>query len=375
MQMKSPSLRRSAIRGFTLIELLVVIAIIAVLIALLLPAVQSAREAARRASCVNNLKQITLAIHNYESANGSFPIGVILNEDAYFPNLCNIPSVAPYAAFGYSLFAEILPNMELNTIYNSINFRIPPGGHAFMGLDAGAVNRTGMITQVNSYVCPSDFPQTPYPVSISTNGYSQSSYAGVAGTFDMWHWYCGCPPGVGGLSCQGSVQIACDGVFYGNVAVRLQGITDGTSNTMAVGEFARFINDPDMIFNTWSRCLWFGSALPGSTRIEGCASTVPRMNAPFLPGDAAYTGSVSVDGEVDSWCWLQSGFDYRTMGQFGFRSQHPGGANFSFCDGSVKFLKQTIDMGNPNYTPPINKGIYRQLSTRKGGEVVSSDTY
>ena len=373
--MKRLSSQRSALRGFTLIELLVVIAIIAVLIALLLPAVQAAREAARRAQCVNNMKQIGLAVHNYESANGSFPIGLIMNEDAYFPNLCNIPAVPSYAAFGYSFFASILPNMEQQTVYNSINFFFPPGGHSFLGQDAGAVNRTGLITQINSYVCPSDFPQTPYPVTTSTNGYSQCSYAGSAGTFDIWHWYCGCPPGVGGLSCQGSVQIAGDGVFYGNVPVRIQAITDGTSNTLAAGEFSRFKSDPDMIFNTWSRCLWFGSASPGATRIEGTASTVPRMNAPFLMNDSAYSGAVSPTGEVNSWLFLQSGFDYRTLGQFGFRSQHPGGANFVFCDGSVRFLKETIDMGSPNYTPPINLGVYRQLSTREGGEVISSDAY
>ncbi len=235
-----------------------------------------------------------------------------------------------------------------------------------------------MITQINSYVCPSDFPQTPYPITTSTNGYSQCSYAGSAGTFDIWHWYCGCPPGVGGLSCQGSTQIAGDGVFFGNVSIKLQSITDGTSNTMAYGEFARFINDPDMIFNTWSRCVWFLSNAPGgtSTRIEGNASTVPRMNAPFLLGDeSVFSGSLSPTNEVNSWLYLQVGYDWRTVGQFGFRSQHPGGANFSFCDGSVKFLKQTIDMGNPNYTPPINIGVYRQLSTRKGGEVISADAY
>jgi prepilin-type N-terminal cleavage/methylation domain-containing protein/prepilin-type processing-associated H-X9-DG protein len=370
MNMKSPSLRRSASRGFTLIELLVVIAIIAVLIALLLPAVQSAREAARRASCVNNLKQIALAIHNYESAHGSFPPGAIQNSDN--PALCGILS-----GFTMPFFAFILPNMEQQPVYNAINFSFPSGGHTFMGkYDAGAINRTGMISQINSYVCPSDFPQTPYAVTVSTNGYAQSSYAGSAGTFDIWHWYCGCPPGVGGLSCQGSVQIAGDGVLYYQVATRIQGITDGTSNTMLVGEFSRYINDPDQIFNTWSRAAWFGSNAPSSTRPEALASTVPRMNAPFLLSDASlYSPSLSPDGEVDGWSWLQNGFDCRTMGQFGFHSQHPGGANFAFCDGSVKFLKQTIDMGSPNYTPPINKGIYRQLSTRKGGEVISADAY
>jgi len=376
MHVKSPSLRRSALRGFTLIELLVVIAVIAVLIALLLPAVQSAREAARRASCVNNLKQITLAIHNYESANGTFPIGTIMNTDP--PSTwCTWQVLGTDSIIGFSLFALILPNMEQNTVYNSVNFNLAPGGHNYLGVDAGAVNRTGMITQINSYVCPSDFPQTPYPITTSTNGYSQASYAGSAGTFDIWHWYCGCPPRVGGLSCQGSVQIAGDGIFFGNVPIRLQSITDGTSNTMAVGEFSKFVNDTDTIFNTWSRALWFPSpTYPGTSRPEGNASTVPRLNAPLLLGDIALeTWPLNPTGEVNSWLFLQCGFDGRTFGQFGFRSQHPGGANFSFCDGSVKFIKQSIDMGNPNFTMPINIGVYRQLSTRKGGEVVSSDAY
>jgi hypothetical protein len=136
-----------------------------------------------------------------------------------------------------------------------------------------------MINKISSYICPDDSDQTPYPITTSTNGYSQSSYSGSAGTFDIWHWYCGCPPGVGGLSCQGNVSIASDGAFYGARPVKLSGITDGTSNTLAVGETSRFQNDPDMIFNSWSRGLWFASAAPGSDRPQGLASTVPRMNA------------------------------------------------------------------------------------------------
>jgi prepilin-type N-terminal cleavage/methylation domain-containing protein/prepilin-type processing-associated H-X9-DG protein len=373
--MLSLSSRNRARRGFTLIELLVVIAIIAVLIALLLPAVQSAREAARRAQCANNLKQIGLAIHNYVSANGTFPVGVVLNQDANYSVTCK------WTSWGFSLFAGILFTMEQQQVYNAINFSYAAGGHVKQGFpctvqDCGFVNHTALITRISTYICPDDSDQTPYPITTSTNAYSQSSYAGSAGTFDIWHWYCGCPPGTGGLSCQGSVQIAGDGVFFGNAAVKLQDITDGTSNTMAVGETSRFRNDPDMIFNSWSRCLWFGSAAPNSTRPQGTASTVPAMNAPFLVGDASiYTFSLSPSNEVNSWLWLQSGVDGRTFGQFGFRSSHPGGANFLFCDGSARFIKQTIDMGNPNYTPPINLGVYRQLSTRKGGEVISSDAY
>ncbi len=100
-----------------------------------------------------------------------------------------------------------------------------------------------------------------------------------------------------------------------------------------------------------------------------------QVERAVLIGDGGFSPSLSPTGETNGWLFLQSGFDTRTLGQFGFRSQHPGGANFSFCDGSVKFLKQTIDMGNPNYTPPINIGVYRQLSTRKGGEVISADQY
>ena len=274
----------------------------------------------------------------------------------------------------------MLGYMEQQPIYNSINFFYAPGGH--IGAppcnvqDCGAVNHTGMITQILAYVCPDDVGQQPYPITTSTNGYSQSSYAGSAGTFDIWHWYCGCPWTPGGLSCQGSEWIAGDGAFYYNVPTSIAKITDGTSNTISVGETSRFKNDPDMIFNSWSRGLWFGSSAPGSSRPQGNASTVPRMNAPFLLGDTSiFQASLSPTNEVNAWLFLQVGYDGRTFGQFGFRSQHPGGANFAFLDGSVHFLKETIDMGNPNYTPPINIGVYRKLSTRAGGEVVSSDAY
>ena len=170
-------------QGFTLIELLVVIAIIAVLIALLLPAVQAAREAARRSQCSNNMKQIGLAIHNYESTHGCFPMGVY--------NYGGTNATCPVGSIGYTMFAFILGYMEQTADYNAINFSFPPGGHSYLGFDAGAINRTGMITRMSSYICPDDSDQTPYPVTTSTNGYSQSSYAGSAGTFDIWHWYCG----------------------------------------------------------------------------------------------------------------------------------------------------------------------------------------
>jgi prepilin-type N-terminal cleavage/methylation domain-containing protein/prepilin-type processing-associated H-X9-DG protein len=368
-------------RGFTLIELLVVIAIIVLLIGLLLPAVQSAREAARRAQCVNNLKQIGIAIHNYISANNTLPIGSVY--ERLNPVDCN-PSngINP---IGWSLFEQILNYTEQQSIYNAINFNLSPCG-LYYGVDAGAANYTAMSAKVASFVCPSDTGFTPFPYSgTPNNGYAQCSYAGMSGTYDIWDFPCGCPPGVWPntapiRSCQGGVWPNNDGVFYNDFAVRLESITDGTSNTIAVGEFARFKNDPDQNFNQWNQARNFPSAYGGNTfRPEGMASSAPKINAPFQPNNGTTYNPNNWSWptrDADSWCFSNNGVYALMLGQFGFRSQHPGGANFLFADGSVHFLKETIDMGNPVYSSTLsNKGVYRNLSTRAGGEVISSDAY
>jgi prepilin-type N-terminal cleavage/methylation domain-containing protein/prepilin-type processing-associated H-X9-DG protein len=370
--------RRQVKSGFTLIELLVVIAIIAVLIALLLPAVQSAREAARRAQCINNMKQIGLALHNYQSAVNTFPVGSVMSTESPYLDCGQVNYKPPV---GWTFFGQMLSYMEQQTAYNAINFNLAPVGGNFRGVNAGASNWTGLIPQISTFVCPSDLQQTPFTIQQSHNAFSQCSYAGMVGTFDIWEWYCGCPVnGIGG-SCTGGPWVQSDGVFNFDTATRLQAITDGTSNTIAVGEFNRFRNDPDSVVNEWGAGLLFQSTLDSNTtRPQGLASSVARINAPFAPDNLiTYPGNTAwtfPTGDVDSWCFIQNnGADYRLLGQFGFRSQHPGGANFLFCDGSVKFLKETIDMGNPNFTFPINKGVYRQLSTKNAGEVVSSDAY
>jgi prepilin-type N-terminal cleavage/methylation domain-containing protein/prepilin-type processing-associated H-X9-DG protein len=367
-------------RGFTLIELLVVIAIIAVLISLLLPAVQAAREAARRAQCVNNLKQIGLAIHNYIGSNNTLPIGSVF--ERLNPVDCN-----PYNGInevGWSLFELILNYMEQQSMYNAINFNLSPGvssGKLYNGIDAGASNYTAMSATVASFVCPDDTGFVSLPYTVSTNGYAQCSYAGMSGTYDIWgDFWCGCPPSVFGGSCQGGVWPNGDGLFYNDFAVRLESITDGTSNTIAVGEFARFKNDPDQYLNQWNQALLFQSFYSKTTSRPQClASSAPKINAPFQPNNLTTYNPMKwtlPTGDADSWCFSNNGVYALMLGQYGFRSQHPGGANFLFADGSVHFLKETIDMGNPVYSSTLaNKGVYRNLSTRAGGEVISSDAY
>ena len=336
-------------RGFTLIELLVVIAIIAVLIALLLPAVQAAREAARRSQCVNNLKQIGLAVANYESSVGAIPIGI------FKAGMTDSPVCS--GARGYNFFEYILPYVEQTTIYGNFNFNSKVGYN-------DSVNYTAERSLIRSFVCPSDLPNIPLASNYLPQT-PQGSYGFVAGTWDsllLTTATDGSTPNCGSLMP--------DGAFGKNWNYKYSDITDGLSNTAFVGETSRFKNEPATLvnvsnvgnfLNTWVTAggAWAGNY--GDNRITCAGYTVAQINAPMQPYSAYGTVySPQIVSDIQNFWMAPLASSY---GQYGFRSNHPGGANFVFGDGSVRFVKQTI-----------NLVTYRAIGTRGNGEVFSADS-
>jgi prepilin-type N-terminal cleavage/methylation domain-containing protein/prepilin-type processing-associated H-X9-DG protein len=369
-------------RGFTLIELLVVIAIIAVLIALLLPAVQAAREAARRAQCVNNLKQIGLALANYESSNGCYPYGSALENTG--PNC--IYGVNTFHN-GSSMFVRMLPNLEQQALFNAWNFWF---------ISDTTQNTTVAGTGLKVLWCPSD--ATVYGVTAvvptpnhlmwdgTTNAHAFTSYAGCVGTF---------PNGSTNTSANFLQEISqYNGMFYyigyptlvptvnpnpgfnpGSISsVTVAGVTDGTSNTIGVGERAHGkcpnVTEPDGNNDITDNQYWYSS-----NRSHSLFTTLFPINAWKYVADDDAVGGATDDIYSNS------------AGSF-----HPGGANFLFMDGSVRFLKDTISTwpynsatGMPNnvtynsstclYTVLPAQGVYEALSTRGSGEIVSADSY
>ncbi len=329
--------------GFTLVELLVVISIIGILIALLLPAVQAAREAARRAQCTNKLKQISLAAHNYHDTVKSFPGGSVMGW--WFPT-----RTPP--GRGISLFVHLLPYLEMGNLYDEWNFSDPDV--AFTGLGGGLKTTSARGPNL---LCPSD-PESENPLHYTQaiQGFlfdryiTPTNYAGNGGTRSY-------SPDSGYLQA--------DGVFFlvgpyseplpNQQPVRLADITDGASNTILFGERSRW--DPN--YNTFADQGWdwsfrmYGNSF-GASR-GGLAHWSLSSYSPInyrLPFDYAHRAHANPP------CNSSADFKYYIdLRVCAFGSNHPGGANLSLGDGSVRFVSETISMIT-----------LRALSTRQGGE-------
>lgn len=335
---------KSRYRAFTLIELLVVVAIIGILVALLLPAVQSAREAARRVQCNNNLKQIGVALHNYHDTYRSFPSGYIN------PRFASVAAGANHESWAWA--ALILPFLEQDPLYDELGVTTQPlhqgfatGGTAFQAL---------VETPIPVFICPSD---TEYnkPGNVHQNRHFNdgvgvtaagipapvrpglSNYLGVAGHRDVVQ------------------RVPNTGVFFGDSAISMADITDGTSHTFAVGE------------RDTKNCrsgTWVGVRNPNGSGTRG-TQVVVGHSRPKLNQD-----TTAID-------WNTASFG---CGE-GFSSLHPGGALFLACDGSVRFVSDSIHhfwygttvQGTLAEHQDLQNGVYQRLLSRNDG--LSVDAY
>lgn len=306
-------MNRQASRGFTLVELLVVIAIIGVLVALLLPAVQAAREAARRSQCSNNLKQLGLAVHNYHDTWNYLPISISYNKEGG----TTLPNVN-----GKGWIVGILPQMEQMPLYTQFE----PFFNGDFGAGGGFANsaaacREALKTRLKGLACPTDPDNKKYVTGmpqLSGIECAGTNYKGVLGDHRLNNNSIHASPVADCHSGRG-----CNGLFYRNNYLEpmgLKSITDGTSNTLMIGEDVPSQNAHSVAFcanGDWSVC----HAPPNYFRKPPTPSDWPNVMT--------------------------------------FRSLHPGGLQFALADGSVRFISQTIAWD-----------LWRALSTREGGEAV-----
>ena len=351
---------RNAAFGFTLIELLVSISIISLLIALLLPAVQSVRESARRAQCCNNLKQFGLALQSYHDAFGSLPPGRI---KSYDPRYAGTRPPCTSSIVDKSLEVFALGFMEQATVYNAINQDLAI---------IGGENSTVHTVAVSMFACPSD-PMSGWPRDLNPGALTQygvpdparmvfTSYAGMIGSLPV------IAQPLPSTNCvvPGALIAQCNGVFNDLSPIGLASATDGLSNTIFVAEKATTILQELIALNPQYAAQhgWYITGNWGDTLIT--ALYPPNACDKVAPvAMTAWTNSAS--------------------------SMHPGGLNVLMGDGSVRFVKDSIQSwsfnpitGNPAgasqngqgaWVNLPQSGVWQALSTRAGGEIVGSDSF
>jgi prepilin-type N-terminal cleavage/methylation domain-containing protein/prepilin-type processing-associated H-X9-DG protein len=383
--------------GFTLIELLVVIAIIAVLIALLLPAVQSAREAARRAQCTNNLKQLGLAVANYESATGAYP--------QCYPQVAIWDPTDTYGGCGtagdsgwgnWSVHSLIMPYFDQGPVYNHLNFSICSADN-----EDNATQATAIGTRVASFLCPSStLPIGTMYCCLGVAPFNQirfpgnNYFASVGPT--VCPWFAAQPPGIFSIMSSGPGRTTGT-----STAVGIRDVQDGTSNTIAFGEWKMGDFDSNKLsiqdaidilqnkvgtFGSWGSSALSSMPSAGMTSftqfLQTCQGKAPASTNPSNPswktnksqmgrewaqGMFAHTlgttllppNSAYYNCNMESW-----GGDFDAPGMYNLSSYHPGGANVAFADGSVRFIKSSAAWTS----------IW-SLGSKAGGEVLSADAY
>jgi prepilin-type N-terminal cleavage/methylation domain-containing protein/prepilin-type processing-associated H-X9-DG protein len=349
---------RSRPHGFTLIELLVVIAIIAVLIALLLPAVQAAREAARRSQCVNNLKQLGLAIMTYEGSNGAIPPGLV-----FVPG---DPTVTTGTVANFGMKPRLLAGIEQQSMFNSINF-------SFAWNSVTSTNSTVFAATINTFICPSD-GNLP---AIQVNGVTcaPTNYANNLGICRSFN--------AGYLD---GPAYAVDSGTIGNT-VTIASITDGTSNTVIFSEWIKGKNSqgslgPQVVYtSTTAFSSTAGSYSPNwngpmQQTLQAINGTCTRQTAAWdqkgyswmdtYPGGGGGYSHIMAPNALSCVFSSDNGsplnFSDHTM--IGASSNHSGGVNVGFLDGSVKFMKNSV-----------NLGTWGAVATKSGGEIIDAASY
>jgi prepilin-type processing-associated H-X9-DG protein len=323
-----------------------VLAVVGLLIALLLPAIHSAREAARRIDCANHLKQIALACHAYHDQVGSFPPGNIASDDG------------SYSGTWWGWTSAILPGLEQDPVFDGINFAFPASDSA---------NSTIRLTMLQAFLCPSDSAShavrlVPWADATYSNSVvaAPSNYVACSGdtkTGTHFDQFSGDNSSLSDPEWAGwpwAVNLGCKGTFRGVFGdcsnarvVRMAEVTDGSSSTFLVGE---------QVISMHAYVAW-----PMNTWTYG--STVIPLNwkTHLHEGDEEVDGTDCQFGnayEKSPHCYFNWSY------AIGFRSRHPWGANFAMADGSVRFVKQSID-----------HRIYNALGTRAASELISDDEF